>query len=48
MADFFGFKDRSRLQAGAAADVIFDEDTVSSPLRFTPVKDLPAGGTRLY
>lgn len=48
-ADFFGFKDRGRLQAGAAADlVIFDEDTVNSPLRPTPVKDLPAGGTRLY
>lgn len=48
-ADFFGFKDRGRLQAGAAADiVIFDEDMVGSPLRPTPVKDLPAGGTRLY
>ncbi|MGH8700897.1 MAG: N-acyl-D-amino-acid deacylase family protein, partial [Burkholderiales bacterium] len=48
-ADFFGFKGRGRLQAGAAADiVIFDEATVNSPLRPTPVKDLPAGGTRLY
>ena len=48
-ADFFGFKDRGRLKAGAAADfVIFDEGTVNSPLRPTPVKDLPAGGTRLY
>jgi N-acyl-D-aspartate/D-glutamate deacylase len=48
-ADFFGFKDRGRLQAGAAADVvIFDEDKVNSPLRPAPVKDLPAGGTRLY
>jgi N-acyl-D-amino-acid deacylase len=48
-ADFFGFEDRGRLRAGAAADiVIFDEDTISSPLRPTPVKDLPAGGTRLY
>ena len=48
-ADFFGFKDRGRLQAGAAADiVIFDEDTVNSPVRPSPVKDLPAGGTRLY
>ena len=48
-ADFFGFKDRGRLKTGAAADiVIFDENTVSSPLRPTAVKDLPAGGTRLY
>jgi len=48
-ADFFGFKDRGRLKSGAAADiVIFDENTVSSPLRPTAVKDLPAGGTRLY
>jgi N-acyl-D-aspartate/D-glutamate deacylase len=48
-ADFFGFKDRGRLKAGAAADiVIFDEDKVSSPMRPTAVKDLPAGGTRLY
>ena len=48
-ADFFGFKDRGRLRAGSAADiVIFDESKVNSPLRPTPVKDLPAGGTRLY
>jgi N-acyl-D-aspartate/D-glutamate deacylase len=48
-ADFFGFKDRGRLRTGAAADiVIFDEAKVNSPLRPTPVKDLPAGGTRLY
>ncbi len=48
-ADFFGFKDRGRLRVGAPADiVIFDEDKVNSPLRPTPVKDLPAGGTRLY
>ncbi|MGZ5114510.1 MAG: N-acyl-D-amino-acid deacylase family protein [Burkholderiales bacterium] len=48
-ADFFGFEDRGRLRVGAAADiVIFDEDTISSPLRPTPAKDLPAGGTRLY
>ena len=48
-ADFFGFRDRGRLRAGAAADiVIFDETKVNSPLRPTPVQDLPAGGTRLY
>ncbi len=48
-ADFFGFKNRGRLQAGAAADiVIFDENKIGSPLRSTPVNDLPAGGTRLY
>ena len=48
-ADFFGFKDRGRLRAGTAADiVIFDESQVNSPLRPSPVKDLPAGGTRLY
>lgn len=48
-SDFFGFEDRGRLKAGAAADiVIFSEDTINSPLRPTPVKDLPAGGTRLY
>jgi N-acyl-D-aspartate/D-glutamate deacylase len=48
-ADFFGFYDRGRLKAGTAADiVIFDENSVSSPLRPTAVKDLPAGGTRLY
>jgi N-acyl-D-aspartate/D-glutamate deacylase len=48
-ADFFGLKDRGRLRAGAPADiVILDEEKVSSPLRPTAVKDLPAGGTRLY
>lgn len=48
-ADFFGFKDRGRLRSGAPADiVIFDEEKINSPLRPTPVKDLPAGGTRLY
>jgi N-acyl-D-aspartate/D-glutamate deacylase len=48
-ADFFGFRDRGRLRVGGAADiVIFDEEQINSPLRPTPVKDLPAGGTRLY
>jgi N-acyl-D-aspartate/D-glutamate deacylase len=48
-ADFFGIADRGRLQVGAAADIcIFDEAKVDSPLRPTPVKDLPAGGSRLY
>ncbi len=48
-ADFFGLKDRGRLEVGAAADiVIFDPDRIGSPLRPTPVPALPAGGSRLY
>jgi N-acyl-D-aspartate/D-glutamate deacylase len=48
-ADYFGIKDRGRLRTGAPADiVIFDEEKISSPIRPTAVKDLPAGGTRLY
>jgi N-acyl-D-aspartate/D-glutamate deacylase len=48
-ADFFGIRDRGRLEAGKAADiVVFDEHTIASPQRPTPVKDLPAGGMRLY
>ncbi len=48
-ADFFGIKGRGRLETGAAADiVVFDETKINSPQRPTPVKDLPAGGTRLY
>jgi len=47
-ADYFGFTERGRLREGAAADVVvLDEATVGSPMRPTPVKDLPAGGTRL-
>jgi N-acyl-D-amino-acid deacylase len=48
-ADFFGIKNRGRLETEAAADVVvFDENTIGSPLRPTVVNDLPAGGTRLY
>ncbi len=48
-ADFFGIQGRGRLRTGAAADiVVFDENTINSPQRPTPVKDLPAGGMRLY
>lgn len=48
-ADFFGIKDRGRLETGSAADiVVFDENKIGSPLRPTPVNDLPAGGMRLY
>lgn len=48
-ADFFGIKDRGRLETGSAADiVVFDESRIGSALRPTPLKDLPAGGTRLY
>lgn len=48
-ASFFGFKDRGRLEKGTAADiVVFDASRIGSPLRPTPINDLPAGGTRLY
>jgi N-acyl-D-aspartate/D-glutamate deacylase len=47
-ADFFGL-DRGRLKVGGHADIcIFDEKKINSPMRPTPVKDLPAGGSRLY
>jgi N-acyl-D-amino-acid deacylase len=48
-ADYFGIKDRGRLKVGAPADiVVFDAEKINSPSRSSPVKDLPAGGTRLY
>jgi N-acyl-D-aspartate/D-glutamate deacylase len=48
-ADYFGIKDRGRLKTGAPADiVVFDAEKINSPVRPSPVKDLPAGGTRLY
>jgi N-acyl-D-aspartate/D-glutamate deacylase len=48
-ADYLGFRDRGRLRNGNAADIcVFDAQTIGSPKRPSPVKDLPAGGTRLY
>lgn len=48
-SDFFGIPDRGRLETGKPADiVVFDEHTIGSPQRATPVRDLPAGGMRLY
>jgi N-acyl-D-amino-acid deacylase len=46
-ADLFGIKDRGRLAAGLAADlVIFDPRTVGSPERPVRRNDLPGGGKR--
>ena len=48
-ARLYGLRGRGTLAVGGAADiVIFDPDRIGSPLRPTPVKDLPAGGSRLY
>jgi len=47
-ADFFGIRDRGRLQAGLAADlVMFDATRVGSPLRPEFVNDFPTGCKRL-
>lgn len=47
-ADFFGIKDRGRLQVGLAADVtIFDPATIGSSNRGERCYDLPGGGKRM-
>jgi N-acyl-D-aspartate/D-glutamate deacylase len=47
-ADFFGIRDRGRLQAGLAADVtVFDPATVGSGGRPERRYDLPGGGKRM-
>jgi N-acyl-D-amino-acid deacylase len=47
-ADLFGFPDRGRLAAGAAADItIFDFDNVGCAKRPESRHDLPGGGLRL-
>jgi len=47
-ADFFGIRDRGRLQAGLAADLaIFDPDTVGSLGRPERRYDLPGGAKRM-
>jgi N-acyl-D-amino-acid deacylase len=47
-ADFFGIKNRGRLLAGMAADiVVFDHNTVGSARRGEMRNDLPGGGRRI-
>jgi N-acyl-D-aspartate/D-glutamate deacylase len=47
-ADFFGLKNRGRLQQGLAADIVlFDANTVGSAKRPEMRHDLPGGGRRL-
>ncbi len=47
-ADFFGIKDRGRLQPGLAADItVFDPKTIGSPNRGERRFDLPGGGKRM-
>jgi len=47
-ADFFGIRDRGRLQEGLAADVvIFDDREVSSVGRLERLYDLPGGAKRM-
>jgi N-acyl-D-aspartate/D-glutamate deacylase len=47
-ADFFGIKDRGRIEPGMAADlVLFDPATVGMAARPERIHDLPAGGKRM-
>jgi N-acyl-D-amino-acid deacylase len=47
-ADFFGFPERGRLTAGAAADIaVFDYDNIACAPRPESRHDLPGGGMRL-
>ena len=47
-ADFFGIKDRGRLQPGLAADIaIFDPASVGAPTRLERLFDLPSGAKRM-